>query len=74
MWYEVVMKEIWEISILPYMLPVTVVLGLMLLFLAFSIIAGIGDGLDIDIDGGTKCYTVLCSPPYYYHSKQYRYT
>ena len=46
------MKEIWEISTLPYMLPVTVALGLFVAFVLLSVLTGgIGEGIDFDLDG-----------------------
>ena len=45
------MKELWEQALLPYNLPLTLSLGLVVLFWVFSLLGAIGvDALDVDID------------------------
>lgn len=48
------MKELWEQALLPYNLPLTLLLGLVVLFWLFSLLGAIGlDALDVDIDAET---------------------
>ena len=45
------MKEIWEQAILPYNLPFTILLGLVVLFWLFTLIGAFGvDSFDVDLD------------------------
>lgn len=45
------MKELWHEAIQPYNLPLTILLGLMVLFWLFNLLGGIGtDALDADLD------------------------
>lgn len=45
------MKELWHEAVLPYNLPLTILLGLMVLFWLFNLLGGIGtDSLDADLD------------------------
>ena len=48
--YVVVMKELLDISLLPYMLPVSGLLALVVIFLILSIVTGIGEGFDFTIE------------------------
>jgi hypothetical protein len=44
-------QEIWQQAILPYNLPFTILLGLVVLFWLFTIVGAVGvDSLDIDLD------------------------
>lgn len=45
------MKEIWEQALLPYNLPFTILLGLVVLFWLFTVIGAVGvDSFDVDLD------------------------
>ena len=45
------MKELWDQAILPYNLPFTILLGLVVVFWLFTIIGAVGvDSLDVDLD------------------------
>ncbi len=55
------MKELWQEAIQPYNLPLTILLGLMVLFWLFNLLGGIGadvlDGdLDVDVDADVDAH------------------
>lgn len=46
------MKELWEQAILPYNLPFTILLGLVVVFWVFSLLGAVAvDSADVDLDG-----------------------
>ena len=49
------MKELWEQAILSYNLPLTILLGLVVVFWIFSLLGAVGmDALDIDLDADVE--------------------
>ncbi len=49
-----IVKELWEQAILPYNLPLTILLGMMVMFWLFTLLGAVGmDSLDMDLDADT---------------------
>jgi len=47
-------KELWEQAILPYNLPMTILLGMMIVFWLFTLLGAVGmDSLDVNLDADT---------------------